>query len=159
MLKWIILLIALSAPAIVNAAVYQCKVNGQTVFSDQPCGDDAREIEVRAPARNGSGMVNSGTMEFLEHRDRKAKVERLDRQIEQLQKEKAEARARMNAALERYQQKKSLANNNLAGATWEQALANEAEVMRQRYQSEIDELDDEIQRLRDDQRRLVDQME
>ena len=38
-------------------------------------------------------------------------------------------------------------------------LANEAEGMRQRYQSEIDELDDEITRLRDDQRRLVDQNE
>jgi|TARA_B100000749_G_C18434144_1_gene469273 hypothetical protein len=65
----------------------------------------------------------------------------------------------MDDALDRYQQQKSLANNNLAGATWEQALANEAEVMRQRYQSEIDELDDEITRLRDDQRRLVDQNE
>lgn len=157
MLKRIALSIALVLPSLAYGAVYQCKVNGQTVFSDQPCGDDAREIEVRAPARNGSGMVNSGTMEFLEHRDRKAKVERIDRQIEQLQKKKAEVRVRMDGALERYQQQKSMANNNLAGATWEQALANEAEVLRQRYQSEIDSADREIERLRVNRERVLDQ--
>lgn len=159
MLKRTILSIVLLAPALSQAAVYQCKVNGQTVFSDQPCGDDAKEINIKPPARNGSGMVSDGARDFLEHRDRKAKIERISRDIDRLEREKAQVRRKMDDALDRYQQQKSLANNNLAGATWEQALANEAEVMRQRYQSEIDELDDEITRLRDDQRRLVDQNE
>ncbi|WP_442914997.1 DUF4124 domain-containing protein [Marinobacter sp. G11] len=33
------LLISLSIPALGHTAVYQCKTNGQTVFSDQPCGE------------------------------------------------------------------------------------------------------------------------
>lgn len=155
MLKRTILSIALLAPALTQAAVYQCKVNGQTVFSDQPCGDDAKEIDVKPPARNGSDMVSDGARDFLEHRDRKNKIERIDRDIDRLEKEKAQIRKKMDDALDRYQQQKSLANNNLAGATWEQALANEADVMRQRYQSEIDDLDDDIERLREDRRRLL----
>lgn len=148
MLKRIILLIALTASALGHAAVYQCKVNGQTVFSDQPCGDDAKEINIKPPARNGSGMVSDGARDFLEHRDRKAKTERIGRDIERLEREKTQVRKKMDEALDRYQQQKSLANNNLAGATWETALANEAEVMRQRYQSEIDDIDRQIERKR-----------
>ena len=121
--------------------------------------EQCKEINIKPPARNGSDMVSDGARDFLEHRDRKAKIERISRDIDRLEREKAQVRRKMDDALDRYQQQKSLANNNLAGATWEQALANEAEVMRQRYQSEIDELDDEITRLRDDQRRLVDQNE
>ena len=76
MLKRTILSIVLLAPALSQAAVYQCKVNGQTVFSDQPCGDDAKEINIKPPARNGSDMVSDGARDFLEHRDRKSEDEK-----------------------------------------------------------------------------------
>lgn len=32
-----------------SAAIYKCDVNGVTLFSQQPCGDDAIAVEVRAP--------------------------------------------------------------------------------------------------------------
>jgi len=158
MLKRTLLLTALAIPAASNAAVYQCKVNGQTVFSDQPCGDNAKEIEVKAPARSGTGpMVNSGAQQFLEGRKTKSQIERIDRRISKLQDRKKDARQSMDRALDRYQIKKSYANNNLAGATWEGSLAQEANVLRERYQSEIESIDREIDRLREDKRRIQEQ--
>lgn len=143
-------------PSLASAAIYQCKVDGQTIFSDQPCGDNAKEIEVKGPARSGTGsMVGAGSQEFLEHRDRKAKVEQIDREISRLRNEKSQAQREMDEALTRYQRQKSLANNNLAGATWEGALAEEAEVMRRRYQSKIDSAERKIDRLREDRRRIL----
>ena len=158
MLKRIILSIALITPVAGHAAVYQCKVNGQTIFSDQPCGDNAKEIEVKAPALSGGGsMLGDNGAEFLEHRDRKNKVADIDRQIDRLEDQKKRAQRNMDEAFRSFQNKKSRANNNLAGATWEGALADEAEVMRERYQSEIDDVNGEIDRLRDERRRILDQ--
>ena len=156
MLKRTVFVIALVTPAFSQAAVYQCEVNGQTVFSDRPCGNDAKEIDVTPPARSGTGsIVNERSQRFLEGRETKAKIERIDRRISNLRDQKEDARDAMDQALRRFQQQKTYANNNLAGATWEGALAEEASVMRERYQSEIDGIDREIDRLREDRRRIL----
>lgn len=53
--------IALLASASFNAAgaIYQCQVNGQKVFSDHPCGENAKSVEVD-PVTIG-GRLDSGT--------------------------------------------------------------------------------------------------
>ena len=144
MLKRTILTVTLIAPALSNAAIYQCKVNGQTIFSDQPCGNNAKEIEVRAPARTGTGaMVTEGSNRFMEER-------RLQREIRSLEREKDDLKKGLDRAMLKWQRQKSRANNNLAGATWEKALAEEAEVIRKRYQSEIDDIDRQLDRKREE---------
>ncbi len=143
MLKRTVLSIFLIAPAIGHPAVYQCKVNGQTTFSDQPCGDNAKEIQVKAPPVNGGGSMQT------EAGDRFVKSRELDREIRRLERDKEDLRDAMDRALARWQEQKRRANNNLAGATWEQSLAQEAEVMRERYQSEIDDVDRQLERARE----------
>lgn len=143
MLKRIVLSIALIAPAVSSAAVYQCKVNGQTVFSDQPCGDDAKKIEVRAPKSQGSSMVSDGSARFMRARE-------LQREIRALEREKSNAEMRLDRAMASWQSRKRRANNNLAGATWEKALAEEAEVNRKRYQSEIDRIEKRLELKREE---------
>lgn len=156
MLKKTLLFVALATPAFSYGAVYQCKIDGQTVFSDRPCGDDAQKIEVRAPrVQDGSSMANEGVQDFLRERDQKQRVERIDRDITRLERQKATARQSMAQAMRRYESDRNRANNNLAGAVWEGALAEDAEVQRQRYQSEIDGSDREIDRLRDERRRVL----
>lgn len=158
MLKRTLFVIALTSPVIGHGAVYQCTVNGQTVFSDQPCGNDAQKIEVRAPRVQGGGsMANEGVQDFLRDRQQKQQVERIDRDITRLERQKATARQNMEAAIRRYESDRSRANNNLAGAVWEGSLAEGAEIQRQRYQSEIDGADREIDRLRQERRRILDQ--
>ncbi|WP_417500727.1 DUF4124 domain-containing protein [Marinobacter sp.] len=66
MLKRMLFVIALAAPAISYGAVYQCKANGQTVFSDSPCGDDAKKLDHK-PAPAIGGQFDTGTdVEFYE---------------------------------------------------------------------------------------------
>jgi len=152
-----LLALSLLVPTLSSAAVYQCTVDGHTVFSDKPCGADAREIEVRAPEVSGSGpMVSDQAKRFLQQRDKQAKVRQVDRAIERQEERKAAARDAMDEALIRYQKKKVYANNNLAGAVWESSLADEAEVLRKRFQAEIDAADREIDRLLDERRRIID---
>ncbi|NWO07237.1 MAG: DUF4124 domain-containing protein [Alteromonadaceae bacterium] len=156
MLKRALILFGLSIPIFGHAAVYQCDRDGQTVFSDQPCGSDAKRIHVKAPARMGGGpMVNERGQKFLDSRDRKREVAGIDRDIESLRRQKARAKMYLDNALIRYQRQKASANNNLAGATWEGSLAQEAEVLRKRYQSEIDETNRQIDQLRAQRRRAL----
>ena len=143
MLRRTVLSFLFLVPALGNAAVYQCKVNGQTTFSDQPCGDDAKKIEVKPPPVNGGGSMQT------EAGDTFVKSRELDREIRKLERKKEDLRDAMDRALARWQEQKRRANNNLAGATWEQSLAQEAEVMRERYQSEIDDVDRQLERARE----------
>ncbi len=46
MLKKMALALTLFIPAAGHTAIYQCEVNGEAVFSDYPCGDDATEVTV-----------------------------------------------------------------------------------------------------------------
>ncbi|WP_144822409.1 DUF4124 domain-containing protein [Marinobacter piscensis] len=156
MLKRALVFIGFFIPVFGYAAVYQCESDGQTIFSDQPCGSDAKRIHVKAPVRMGGGpMVNERGQKFLESRDRKKEVAGIDRDIESLRRQKARAKMYLDNTLIRYQRQKAHANNNLAGATWEGSLAQEAEVMRKRYQSEIDEANRQIEQLRSQRRRVL----
>lgn len=131
-----------------SAAVYQCNVGGQKVFSDRPCATDAKEIEVKAAPKVGGSLVTDADRSLLQTFDNDRAVKRIDRSIEERQERVSTLRRQMDSALLEWQKQKSLANNNLAGATWEAALAQEADVLRQRYQSQIDEELREIERLR-----------
>lgn len=51
-MKVVALLAAALLAGSAQAQVFKCTENGKTVFSDAPCGDSAREIDVR-PARGG----------------------------------------------------------------------------------------------------------
>lgn len=66
MLKRTILSIAILAPALTHAAVYQCKVNGQTIFSDQPCGDNAKELDHKPTPAIGGRFDTGADAEFYE---------------------------------------------------------------------------------------------
>ncbi|WP_375193672.1 hypothetical protein [Marinobacter sp.] len=47
MRRFLMLMITLTAPAAwVQAEVFRCEVNGSPVFSDRPCGEDARSIRL-----------------------------------------------------------------------------------------------------------------
>lgn len=146
MLKRTLLILTLTAPALSYGAVYQCKVNGQMTFSDRPCGDNAKKIDVRPAPKVGGDMGAGSAGEFLEYRDEKRRVQLIDRKIDQLKNKRQRVKGHMDTALIQYQRDKARANNNLAGAVWENSLAEEAQVLRERYQSEIDEINREIER-------------
>ena len=158
MKRTILLSVLLSLSATSTAAVYQCTGNnGQTVFSDQPCGDDAVKLDHKAAPEIGGSMITEGSRDFLEGREVKSAVNRIDKRIYQLELRKKKARRQLDAEMERWRSNQARANNNLAGATWENSLAREAEVKQMRFDSEVGQFNIEIDRLRKDRRRLLEQ--
>jgi hypothetical protein len=147
----------LMLPATGMAAVYQCTVDGQPVFSGQPCGDDAVKLDHKAAPALGGSLVTEGSRDFLEGREVKNAVLRIDTNIRQLQLQLQRAKRQLDVDMAEWESDKSRANNNLAGATWENSLAQEASLKQQQYQSKVSQIDRDMDRLREDRRRLLEQ--
>lgn len=99
-------------------------------------------------------MVSDGAQDFVAQRAVDRRLHNIEREIRSLERRKDQARKNMEAALSRFESDRNRANNNLAGAVWEGSLAEGAELQRQRYQSEIDGADREIDRLMKERERL-----
>jgi hypothetical protein len=156
--RTILLSVLLSLSATSTAAVYQCTGdNDQTIFSDQPCGDDAVKLDHKAAPALGGPMVTEGSRDFLEGREVKSAVHRIDTNIRQLQLQLKRAKRQLDVDMAEWESDKSRANNNLAGATWENSLAQEASLKQQQYQSKVSQIDRDMDRLREDRRRLLEQ--
>lgn len=61
-------------------------------------------------------------------------------QIASLERTVAERNTQMAQEIDQLRQRKSLARNNLAGATWEQSLSSEMQAVTQKYQA-INQID------------------
>lgn len=57
MVRWFAVLALV--PSLAAAEIYQCQVDGQTVFADAPCGSDSRQVKVD-PVTVG-GQLDTGT--------------------------------------------------------------------------------------------------
>jgi len=133
-----------------HAEIYKCtKDDGSTEFSDEPCSRDAEKIDVNPTSQGGGNLSGGYSDEFIEERATRRKVESLNDRIEDLYEERKEVQSAMDAELVEYRSQRQRANNNLAGAVWENSLAKDADVIRERYQSEIDQINRDIERLKD----------
>lgn len=139
-------LLAIACTAAAPAwAVNKCTIDGRVVFQDAPCPGKGETLIVRpasgsAPRAQPAGERSSdeagGTEKPL------TEAQRIERQVaaSQLQRRKqlmeirivpdAESavhahRAQCERDMKALQAKKALANNNLAGATWENAISGE----------------------------------
>jgi ubiquinone biosynthesis protein UbiJ len=65
----------------------------------------------------------------------------------------------MNEKITALRYKKRQARNNLAGATWEQSISVEMDAISNQYNSRIDSLREEVDRLVEKKNRLQDQQE
>jgi hypothetical protein len=140
-----LLLSVTAAQAAAETKFYHCKDKwGQPVFSERPCGADAAAGSVEAPPVSGSvapeDMSKVSASNSL--RDAERQVEYLEDRIDRYESE----RDRKLADLER---RSNFANNNLAGAQYQESLATERQAVTAQYQSKIDADNEKIRRLRD----------
>ena len=154
----------------VQAQVYKCKVDGKTTFSDRPCATDAKPINVR-PASGHSGAVapvptaapaasvpinssnNPQAVVAKMERDRALRDIGHDIEIEHSKiREEEESMSRELAAL---RNKKQYANNNLAGAVWEQSISAEMAAVVAGYEQRIQSRRERVKRLEADRAKMV----
>jgi len=152
------ILLALLIPFAASAGVYTCTdESGNTVFSQRPCGDDAERVEIQlnyepdrsAPTTTSQPEEVSTTDsedtaerhpkygDFVEIRNTKLQIFNKGKELRGLQREMDEKLASLRA-------KKQRANNNLAGAIWEDSVSKEMTAVTNQYQSKIDAVQAEI---------------
>ena len=149
-------LLATGAAAQAQTNFYQCQDQwGQPVFSQKPCGEDAEQRSIEGPKQSGSGEYHKEVWAKVSAgnaiRDAERQIVRREDRVEILESE----RDRKIAAL---RSKKRYANNNLAGATWEESISSEMQAVNEQYQSKIDSERRKIDRLQDQIDRTRDAM-
>ena len=166
-MKWLLISIAVF-PAALNAAVYKCKADGETVYQASPCAKGGEEIRVRStpasvPAQRiddrGNDRPEPGGTKTTRHSERaylaQLEIDKKNHEIDKHNKNIKRYRKMMRSELAALKRKKGYARNNLAGATWEQSISTEMRAVTEKYQQmidsekyDIDALKDEIKELR-----------
>lgn len=154
-----------------HAQVYKCRIDGKTVFSDQPCAADAKPIDVRpasgragagpvsAPAQSGAAPINSSSnpQAVVARMEHERALRDIDHRISVEHSRIRDEEGKMNAELAALRAKKAQANNNLAGAVWENSISEEMTAVVGRYDVRIRAIQGEIERLKGERERLAGQ--
>ncbi|MEZ2740289.1 DUF4124 domain-containing protein [Comamonas jiangduensis] len=175
--KWSLLAAAALAasPAL---AMYKCKdANGRTAFQERPCestGTQGNQIEVRpaagpapaaVPAASAQATAAPATDAPQTEAERLRKLNERDRKQRRLKdlndREISTAEGRIRSATNQCERRmggaqhmKSYANNNLAGATWEQSLSAEMQAYATQCAAEQTRLNAALDRLLAEKARL-----
>lgn len=129
----------------IGAEIYHCyDSNGRNVFSQTPCGKDAIKKTIQGPAELGSYVPEGDAGERLIYsNERRA----LDRKISSQKRYISELQRDMDLDLASLRAKKLRANNNLAGAQWEQSISAEMQAVTEQYRSRISVAESQLGRL------------
>ena len=154
-----ILPLLLLAAGMAQAGVYKCQVDGKTVYSQTPCAGNAQKIEIKVhePSAEEQARAKARLEQWgkgLEINELKAKRGAILRNIALLRQRIANINQQMDQELNWLRQKKLRANNNLAGATWEQSISSEMQAVARKYQAQIDTTQRDIDRMLRDADRL-----
>lgn len=176
-LKWSLFVAAALATS-PTLAMYKCKdANGRTAFQERPCeatGTQGNQIEVRpaagpapsaAPAESAQASAVPATDAPQTEAERLRKLNERDRKQRRLKdlndREISTAEGRIRSATNQCERRmgsaqsmKSYANNNLAGATWEQSLSTEMQAYATQCAAEQTRLNAALDRLLAEKARL-----
>lgn len=165
----IVILIMVSASASASAEVYKC-ADGK--YQADPCDDQSEPLDlsnvgsVVAPSRGyPENLTNETTDARLQDtsvnsRDKKAEIaqylrkQKIEREIRNLEKERKKAFKDRDDKIEQLRTTGKRANNNLAGATWQQSLAQEMTAVMQQGSTEVESIDRQISALRSELKQL-----
>lgn len=159
--------IALSVCCAPALAIYKCKdANGTTIFSDEPCGPGAKQIDVRPAAPSAtppastptpSGAKPSEREKLMREADEAAKARRVREiafEIDAAEKRITSNQDVMERKIAELRVSKRSANNNLAGATWESSLSQEMDAVSRQYGALIADDREKIKSLQRDREAL-----
>lgn len=149
---WMLVAVAgLTVPvAAVQAQIYRCDGPGGTVFSQTPCAPSARVVEIApSPVDDDNAETQRARAAAAHERSQQQlERERHDRAVRRVQGEIHAMEDARDRELSDVRARRARASNNLAGATWEQALAAEEQAIVQRYSVQIQTLHNELLDLR-----------
>lgn len=131
------LLCCISASATAQTRIFKCKgEQGQMIFSQQPCGDNAEEATVRAPDTvTGTSEADKDTWRRIadsnEVRELRREVSRYESRIRDLE----EAR---DMDMQRLRDSGDYDSNTPPGLSYEEGLQPQLDALAEGYQKRID---------------------
>ena len=163
--KLLVLIMAMLATP-VTAEVYKC-ADGK--YQADPCDEQSQPLDLSGV---GSFVSQSGDVAAIDEvssssdksdiktADKKQsfsdylRKQELERKIKNLEKDKKKAFISRDKKIAQLRSNGNRANNNLAGATWQQSLAQEMTAVMQQASTEVESIDREIASLKDELKQL-----
>ncbi|MGH8445974.1 MAG: DUF4124 domain-containing protein [Solimonas sp.] len=132
-------------------ATYKCVVDGKATYQDRPCQGGAAggqiNVQPNTPALSTTDQTPSGadrTKAWLDKLEAERTRDALDRDISKAEDNREQMQKQMDAELTTLKIKKLNAQNNLAGATWEQSISTEMQAVSLKYDTQLRALDSRI---------------
>lgn len=141
-------------PALVfPQSINKCIINGKPVIQDSPCPSGAQTAksmrqESRSIDAQTVGADTQRQKEFLIQGRHDRAIRDLEYRITQTEESIYYSRAAMDSELSALRSKKLAANNNLAGAVWEQSISQEMSAITDKHGADIRVKQDALNRLR-----------
>ncbi|QQX78511.1 hypothetical protein JK628_13055 [Shewanella sp. KX20019] len=137
------------------AGVYRCAGD---VYQSDPCDDSSQPVDlsnVGSVVANDNALYTSdATLRSAASTDKKAEIStyirnrQIDREISKLKTRRKKVLVNRDQRMVNLRNRGRYANNNLAGATWQQSLAQEMSAITQQADTEVSTIDRQITRLR-----------
>ncbi|ABE53861.1 conserved hypothetical protein [Shewanella denitrificans OS217] len=149
----ILLAFALSFSA--SAEVYQC-ADGK--YQADPCDENSQPVDLsgvgsviqRSETTVQSSAVSTATSDKKKEITTYIEKRRISREIAQLESDRRRVIAQRDQRLRNLRESSQYANNNLAGATWQQSLAQEQLAATQEADTLVESIDRQIEQLKKD---------
>jgi len=145
-----------------HAEIYKCVSGGKTVFSQQPCAPDAATVTPKyvQPSADSIAQRKDATEKMSatsKDIDREHRIMDIDLEMQRLDESERQTQNKRLLELRVLEEQGRYANNNLAGATWEQSLAMKMQAVNGRYDSELKIIESRRQALQGERDRLTKQ--
>ncbi|SQH76931.1 conserved protein of unknown function [Shewanella benthica] len=136
-----LLFFALLVPGMAMSEVYQC---ADGVYQADPCDDGTEALDL---SHVGSVVANNNKLD-KQKSQRYFNNQQVERDINHLELQRKKAIKKRDNQLSALRNRGRWASNNLAGATWQQSLAQEMSAVNQEADTLVSTIDRQIAQLR-----------
>jgi hypothetical protein len=128
-----------------QADIFRCQINGSTVFSDQPCADDARKIEVEVYQPDAAAVSEQQAItETFKEESRINRIHQLKQKNESLSRQISRLQESRDAELATLRERTYDYGNGYV-ATHERGLFQKMDQLDNEYDKQIEQLRLQIQ--------------
>lgn len=137
------------------AEVYKC-ADGK--YQADPCDENSQPVDLSgvgsfiksSDSISQSSVISNATSDKKKEISTYIEKQRIAREITRLEADRKRVIAARDQRLRNLRESRQYANNNLAGATWEQSLAQEMTATAQEADTQVSSIDRQIEQLKEE---------
>ena len=135
----------------VMAEVYKC-ADGK--YQADPCDESSKPVDLSNVGSVVASGSTAGGVDYGKRQEISAYIDnqRISREITKLESDRKRVIERRDQRMRDLQNGRRYANNNLAGATWQQSLAQEMAAVTQQADTQVASIDRQIEQLKSEKK-------